>query len=271
MDLGLGGARAFVLAASKGLGRASAASLVDEGARVAISSSSESNLAEAERAILDETGADQDAVSTVVCDLTDADAVGPATGEAIDALGGLDVLVTNSPPPPERPFDEASLHDFDAVYTSVLRSRLAAADAAIDALADGGGALTNVIATSAREPTAHHILANTIRPGVYGFAKALSAEYGDAGVRVNCVTPRGIWTDRAESRAARLGDPRELDPDEIDAERRRLLLDPDDHALGRFADPAEFGRVVAFVSSPAAGYVTGSVVDVDGGWSAGVF
>lgn len=271
MDLGLDGKRAIVLAASKGLGRASATELVREGASVVISSRSEENLEAAREAILTETGADDDRVVPVTCDLSDPEAIPERLTTGIDALGGLDVLVTNRGGPPEQSFDESTSEDFDAVYTSVLKSTIVAVDATLPHLleGEGAGAITNIIATSTQEPTAHHILANTMRPGVYGFAKSLSNEYGRENLRVNCVTPRGIWTDRAERRQAKFGNPDEELSTEEARERNieRLVLSTADHALERYAEPEEFGRVVAFVSSDAASYVTGDVIDVDGGWS----
>lgn len=271
MELDLADERALVLASSKGLGRASATELVREGARVVISSRSEENLETAKGAILDETGADPDRVVPITCDLSDPETI-PARLEAgIDELGGLDVLVTNRGGPPEQSFEESTIQDFDDIYTSVLKSTIVAVKVALPHLLDGedGAAITNIIATSTQEPTAHHVLANSIRPGVYGFSKSLSNEYGREGLRVNCVTPRGIWTERAERRQERFGSP----DDDLSAEEarerniERLVLSTSDHALDRYAEPAEFGRVVAFVSSPAAGYVTGEVIDVDGGWS----
>ncbi len=271
MDLGLDGKRAIVLAASKGLGRASATELVREGASVVISSRSEENLEAAREAILTETGADDDRVVPITCDLSDPEAIPERLTTGIDALGGLDVLVTNRGGPPEQSFDESTIEDFDAIYSSVLKSTIVAVDATLPHLleGEGAGAITNIIATSTQEPTAHHILANTMRPGVYGFAKSLSKEYGRENLRVNCVTPRGIWTDRAERRQAKFGNPDEELSTEEARERNieRLVLSTADHALERYAEPEEFGRVVAFVSSDAASYVTGDVIDVDGGWS----
>lgn len=271
MDLNLTDRRALVLASSKGLGRASATELVREGARVVISSRSEENLETATDAILEDTGADPDRVVPITCDLSDPKRIPDQLEAGIDELGGLDVLVTNRGGPPEQSFEESTIEDFDDIYTSVLKSTIVAVKTTLPYLLEGedGSAITNIIATSTQEPTAHHILANSIRPGVYGFSKSLSNEYGREGLRVNCVTPRGIWTERAERRQAKFGNP----DDDLSAEEareqniERLVLSTSDHALDRYAEPAEFGRVVAFLSSEAASYVTGEVVDVDGGWS----
>lgn len=275
VDLNLEDKRALVLASSKGLGRAAAQELVREGSRVMISSRSEENLATAEEAILAETGGNPDQVILQTCDLSDPEAIPARLEDGIDALGGLDILVTNRGGPPEQSFEESTIEDFDAVYTTVLKSTIIAVDTALPQLLKGedAGVITNLIATSTQEPTANHVLANSVRPGVYGFAKSLSNEYGRENLRVNCVTPRGIWTERAERRQETFGSPDE-DLSEAAARERnieRLVLSTSDHALDRFAEPEEFGRVVAFVSSEAASYVTGEVIDVDGGWSRQLF
>jgi len=271
MELNLAGKRALVLASSKGIGRASATELAREGARVVISSRSEENLETAREAILAETGADRDRIVPITCDLSNSGAVPAQLEEGINELGGLDVLVTNRGGPPEQSFRESTIEDFDDIYTSVLKSTIVAVKTALPHLLEGeeGSAITNIIATSTQEPTAHHILANSIRPGVYGFSQSLSNEYGREELRVNCVTPRGIWTERAERRQEKFGNPDD-DLSTEEARKRnieRLVLSTTDHALDRYAEPAEFGRVVAFVSSEAASYVTGEVIDVDGGWS----
>jgi 3-oxoacyl-[acyl-carrier protein] reductase len=273
MDLRLDGERALVLASSKGLGRASATELAREGARVAISSSSRENLDAAKSAIVEEAGVSDDRVVPVVIDLTDEDGIVDGVEEAIDALGGLDVLVTNRGGPPEQNFEESSVQDFKDVVGSVLMSSIIAIKTAMPTLRDGGGAITNITATSVKEPQSNHVLANTARPGLYGLSKTLANEYGDEGVRVNCVTPRGVETDRGKGRRERFGTLGEDITREEAKEQGilRLIGGGQDPALDRRADPEEFGRVVAFVSSDAASYVTGSVVDVDGGWSRHVF
>lgn len=273
MDLGLADKRALVLASSKGLGLASATELAREGARVVISSSNRENLEAAKERIHGETEADDDSVVPIRIDLTDEAIIADRVSEAVEILGGLDILVTNRGGPPEQNFEESTVKDFDDVYRSVLKSSLISIKTAMPSLVDGGGAITNIIATSAKEPQSNHVLANTIRPGIYGLAKSLAVEYADKGVRVNCVTPRGIMTDRVRSRRERFGTLGE-DISREEAEERgilRLIGGDEDYPLGRHADPEEFGRVVAFISSDAASYVTGSVVDVDGGWSHHIF
>jgi len=267
MNLELDGKRAFLLASSGGIGLASATALVHEGASVVISSRSESNLAAARESVLDETGADPDRVSTLTCDLSDHAEVADRVETAIDRLGGLDVLVTNSGGPPKIGFEEATIEQFDDTYDLVLKSVIVAIDAAIPALTDGGGAITNLIATSAQQPEANHVLANTLRIGVYGLSKSLALEYAEKGVRVNCVCPKkvGPLTQTEIDRPTHID--RYAEEHGLDYETARKEFIADIIPLGRHGELAEFGRAVAYISSPAASYVTGHSLNVDGGWA----
>ncbi|WP_318567035.1 SDR family oxidoreductase [Salinigranum marinum] len=273
MDLQLADTRALVLASSQGIGHAAARALVDEGARVAISSRSESNLRTAKAEIVEATGVDDDRVVTLTCDLSDPASVGDRVETAIDRLGGLDVLVTNSAGPPKIGFAEATIDQFDEVYETVLKSVIVAIDAALPALqeGDGDGAITNLIATSAQQPEANHVLANTIRPGIYGLAKSLAHEYAEEGVRVNCVCPKkvGPVTETEKDRTTHIG--RYAEEHGLSYEEARAEFIADIIPLGRYGELAEFGRAVAFVSSPAASYITGHSLNVDGGWSHSLF
>ena len=272
MDLQLADARGIVLAASGGIGRASAEALVREGATVAICSRSQSNLDDARAAMLERTGADGDRVRTFVCDLADPDAVGPAVEAAVDDLGGLDVLVTNTAGPPKIPFAEASLEAFDEAYTYILRSVIAAIEAALPALLDSDRpAITNLLATAAQRPEANHVLANTFRPGVYGLAKTLANEYAEAGVRVNNVCPKkvGPVTQRERERTSHIGRYAEVHGLDYDEARERYIAET--IPLGSHGDLEEFGDAVAFVSSPRVSHVTGASLNVDGGWNPALF
>lgn len=267
MDLQLDGTQALVLASSQGIGLASAKALVDEGASVVISSRSESNLASAKEEILEETDAESDRVETITCDLSKPDRVQDRVETAVDRLGGLDALITNSGGPPKIGFEEATIDQFDRTYDLVLKSVIVAIDAALPALKDGGGAITNLIATSAQEPEANHVLGNTIRIGVYGLSKSLAEEYADEGVRVNCVCPKkvGPLTEREKNRPMHID--RYAAEHDLEYEEARKQFIEEIIPLERHGELEEFGRSVAFLSSPAASYITGHSLNVDGGWS----
>lgn len=265
MDLELAGARALVTAASKGLGRATAARLAAEGATVTVCSRSADRLDDAREWILADSGADPEQVRTQVLDLSEAEPLVDAIEAAVEELGGLDVLVTNHGGPPVIPLAEADASELDAAYRQVLRSTALTLRTALPHLAaDGGGAVVNVVSATAREPFGGDVMQALFRPGIYALSRSVAHEYGPE-VRVNCACPRGIMTDRLVDKIEYLADREDVPFEE--AERMRAeQLDVD--ALGT---PAEFARVVAFLASPAASYVTGETLNVDGGWSRTAF
>ncbi len=268
MELELTGKRAFVLASSQGIGLASATALVEEGASVVLSSRSDANLQEAKAHIIETTGADESRIETVTCDLSNPDDVADRIEAGIDRLGGLDILITNSGGPPKIGFEEATIEQFDETYNLVLKSVIVAIDAAIPSLKESDcGAITNLIAVSATEPEANHVLGNTIRIGVYGLSKSLAEEYAEEGVRVNCVCPKkvGPLTDHEVDRPNHIG--RYAEEHGLSYEEAREEFIADIIPLGRPGELEEFGSAVAYISSPAAGYITGHSLNVDGGWA----
>lgn len=256
---------AIVTAASKGLGRAVARELAGSGARVVISSRSEANLQAAKEHIVEETGVDAESVIPMACDLGNPGQVTEMTTAAIDELGGLDVLVTNHGGTPRLSFEETTPEILDEQYTAVLKSTFLVVNEAIPALKEGGGAISHIVSTSARESPENHIPSNVLRPGIYGLSKSVANEFGRYGVRSNCVGPRMVMSDRIRGIF------------EQDAERRGVSLDEAKEAhvgslpLRRVGDTKEFAEAVAFLSSDAASYITGAVLPVDGGWTRGTF
>lgn len=265
MDLDLADKSAIVLAGSKGLGRAVAEQLYAEGADVVVTSRSRDNLEEAVGEIRRSVDGDDDRIRYRVCDLSDPDSVSTGINGAIEDLGGVDVLVTNHGGPPSKPFAETTLEDFDETYRNVLRSTIQACKIALPHLREDGGSITNLVAASALEPNVSGSVTNVIRPGIYGLSKTLANEFGDDGVRVNCVCPRGIYTDRIEYKIDVLADDEGISVEAAEKRREEEL------PLSRLGSPEEFARAVAFIASPAAGFTTGSIVHVDGGWSDGAF
>lgn len=264
MDIGLEGASVFIAAASKGLGRGAAEQFVAEGANVAIASRTRENLETAREEILEASGREESAVMTVQLDLTDSDAIEEAVSDVIDEFGGLDVLVTNHGGPNNDSFENTSLEEFDAGYNDVLKSTVTLCKTALPALQESGGAITHLVAASAREPTPYGTIGNVFRPGIYGLSKVLANEQGEHGIRSNCVAPRGVLSDRITSKIEARAEREGISEEEV----RRLRVE--ELPVTEMGTTEEFGKAVAFVSSPAASYITGSVVPVDGGWSSGV-
>lgn len=247
MDLGLTDRVFLVTAASAGLGRASAEQLVAEGARVVLV---------ARRAdVLDDVVADLGSANAVAlaADLADPDTAAAAAQLAIRTFGRLDgALISVGGPPPGSVLansDEQWLATFESVFLAALR-----AVRAVLAAASGPASIGVVLSTSVKVPIPGLAISNGLRPGLAMLIKQLADEVGPDGHRVFGLMPGTVLTERIRFLHGRSDDPTAA---RKDAEARIPLR--------RLGDPAEFGRVAAFLLSPAASYVTGSVIPVDGG------
>jgi 3-oxoacyl-[acyl-carrier protein] reductase len=256
MDLNLNGQRALVNAASRGLGYAVAEALAKEGARVAISAQDGSATAAAER-LSAATGAEVHAFDADVASLASLEAL---FERVVPALGGLDILVNNAGGPPAGGFvdlgEEQWARGYDLTLMSVVRSIRLALPAFEEA---GGGRVLTMLSSSVKTSLPNLLLSNVYRPGLQGLIKALAIEFGPKNVQVVGLAPGRIATDRTreldEAAARKAGTSFE----EVRAASVATM------PMGRFGEPEEFGRVAAFLCSPAAAYVNGSVVLLDGG------
>jgi 3-oxoacyl-[acyl-carrier protein] reductase len=248
MDLGLGGRGYLLTGASRGLGFATARALVDDGARVLVSSRS----ADAVSSAATELGGEPRAFG-MAADLADGDAAERLVAEARDRFGGVDgALISVGGPAPGGVLDVAEEH-WRAAVDSVLLGPLRLVKALVPYLEDGA-AIGFVLSTSVREPLGPLAISNGLRPGLAMTAKALADELGPRGIRVFGLMPGTIATDRIAEIEAASGD--------ATAARARTEAGIPLRRVGR---PEEFGRVAAFVLSPAASYVSGTMIAVDGG------
>ena len=240
MDLGLRDRVFLVTGGSRGLGLAAAQALVEEGAQVVLAARD----ADVVRRTAERLGA-----VGVAADLADPDAPARLVAAAREAHGRLDGALVSVGGPPAG--DALSLTDaqWQAAFDSVFLGAVRTCRAVVDALPPEGGALALVLSTSVKAPLAGLAASNGLRPGLAMLAKTMADELGPRGVRVNGLLPGRILTDRLRE----LG----VDPEQV----------PEDIPLRRYGDPAEFGRVAAFVLSPAASYVTGTMLTVDGGYA----
>lgn len=257
MDLGLGGKVALVTAGSQGLGAAAAAAFAREGARVAICARNRSPLMDTCHRIADETGAEVLAVTADVSRAADVERLVAAT---VDRFGRLDILVTNAGGPPAGNFFDLDETDWEAAAQLTLMSAVRLCYAAVPVMRkQGAGSILAITSMSVKQPLDDLILSNSLRLGVIGLVKSLSTELGPDGIRVNAICPGWTGTERVgellQARAVKSGLT-------VDDERANITAAI---PLGRMADPEEFARVATFISSPAASYITGVSLLVDGG------
>jgi 3-oxoacyl-[acyl-carrier protein] reductase len=246
MDLGLSG-RVYVLTgASRGLGFATAECLVADGARVVISGRNRSTVDEAVAGL----GPNAFGVAADLGDPATPDALFDAARERFGRFDGA--LISVGGPPQGLAVEMSDEQWLDAFQTIFLGSVRAARTFA--AALGEGGVIGFVLSSTVRVPVPGLGLSNGLRPGLAGFAKSLADEVGPRGIRVVSLLPHRILTDR--NRELFAGRP---DPAKARAESEASV------PLGRLGEPAEFGRVATFLLSPAASYLSGLTVPVDGG------
>jgi len=242
MDLGISGRRAAVAAASRGLGYATAAALANEGVRVAICGRDGKTIADAARTIGD------DAVG-LVADVSTANGARGFVESARDALGGVDILVTNAGGPPPGNFSSIGVDQYLTAIELNCLSVIAMCDAAVPAMREHRwGRVVAITSIAVRQPIAELILSNTARAGATGFLKTLAREVAADGVTVNSLQPGLHDTERV----------------------RQLGSDPAGVPAGTMGRPDDFGAIAAFVCSEPARFLTGTAVHVDGGAYAGL-
>jgi len=252
MNLGLKDCRAFIAGASRGLGKACAKSLADEGARVFVCSR---DVAQIKRA-----AAEIRAVGCSAADVSRAAEVKRVVAEAIAALGGLDILVTNAGGPPTGPFEDTRDDAWDIAYALTLMSAVRLIHAALPALkASGRGRIVNLTGYGVKEPMTDLVVSDSVRASVTVMAKTIASDLAPFGITVNNIAPGPIMTDRLiaihAARAKDLGIT-------VDEQLRRFS---ETVPVRRIGQPEEIGDLCAYLCSLQAGYLTGQSIVVDGG------
>lgn len=247
MDLGLSERVYLLTGASRGLGRATAEALVADGARVVLSARTADSVART----VEHLGAEH--AEGVVADNGDEDTASRLIAAAHDRWGRLDGALVSVGGPAAGSVasttDEQWRSAFDSVFLGTVRLARE-----IGVALGAGGSLTFVLSTSVRVPITGLAASNGLRPGLAALAKMLADDLGPAGVRVNTLMPGRIDTDRVQELDAGTGDA-------AAARARHEATIP----LGRYGRPEEFGRAAAFVMSPAASFISGTAIPVDGG------
>jgi 3-oxoacyl-[acyl-carrier protein] reductase len=242
MDLGLKDRVYLVTGGSKGLGFATASALVGEGARVVLTGRTPETV-ESAAASLDAVG--------VACDNADPDVPERLLAVARERYGRVDGLLVSVGGPPAGSAMTVTDEQWRSAFESVFLGAVRLARTVAAALGEGGS-IAFVLSSSVRVPIGTLGISNGLRPGLAMVAKSMANELGPRGIRVNGVLPGRISTDRMT----------DLDAQVSEEQRKASLASI---PLGRYGDPDEFGRVAAFVLSPAASYLTGTMIQVDGG------
>ncbi|GAB4570577.1 MAG: SDR family oxidoreductase [Anaerolineae bacterium] len=257
MDLGLKNLRVLVPAASRGLGAIAAEYFSREGATVAIASRSMARVESTARRI---TGLTGNPVFAFEADVADPTRAARLVEQAAQQMGGLDILLTNAGGPPSGAFEDINLKDWQQAVNLTLLSVVTLIQSALPYLRQSEhAAILTITSYSAKQPIPNLTLSNSLRAAVIGLTKTLANELGPDGIRVNSIMPGWTLTERVtelmEARAAKNGTDLQH---EINVQTAAL-------PLRRMADPAEFARAAVFLCSPAASYIHGAMIPVDGG------
>jgi 3-oxoacyl-[acyl-carrier protein] reductase len=263
MDLQLKEKRALITGSSRGLGYATALLLAKEGCRVAINGRDELKVTVAAQSLAGETGAQ---VIGLMGDVAAPDIPERLVGEAARAFGGLDILITNAGGPPAGPFESFNEAAWQKAIDLSLMCHIRLIQAALPHLRQSKAAsVLTVTSYSVKQPIPNLVLSNSIRAATAGLTKSLALELGAAGIRFNSILPGWTITERVTElmriRAAQNHTTFE----------QELARQSSESPLGRMGQPEEFANAAVFLVSPAAAYITGVLLAVDGGTIKGTF
>jgi len=241
VDLGIAGRRAVVAAASKGLGLGVAQALAAEGATVAICGRHRDSVEAAAAGI-------GSAAFPIVADVSHVDGAAGFVRDARAALGGVDILVLNAGGPPPGNFEQTTVEQYLEAFELNCRGAIAMCYEAVPEMRERGwGRIVAITSIAVRQPIPNLILSNTARAGLTGFLRTLAREIAGDGVTVNSLLPGLHATERVAALQGGAGNPAAGIP------------------AGTIGDPADFGRIGAFLCSEHARYLTGTAIQVDGG------
>ena len=263
MDLGLKDKRAFVAGSSRGLGFATALTLAREGCQVAVNSRHEEKIKAAAEKITHETGRP---AFGFAADVSDAASAVSLIGSAVEALGGLDILITNAGGPPSGSFEIFDEATWQKAVDVSLMSHVRLIRAALPHLrkSDSPSVLT-MTSYTVKQPVPYLVLSNSIRAATVGLTKSLALELGKEKIRFNSILPGWTETERVQELMAFRAQNNGTDVESESAKQTAEI------PLGRMGQPQEFANAAAFLVSPAASYIHGVILAVDGGILKGTF
>lgn len=256
MDLGIKGQTAFVSASSRGIGLAIARALAQEGARVAICGRDKQRLEEAYRKIVEQGGQ----CFSVQVDLEEESGASTFFSKASEALGDPQILVINTGYPRPCYFEETIPEDFEKAFRTLLFPVQGLIRHCVPAMKKQGyGRIVAIVSITAKAPIPSLVLSNAIRPGVLGLMKSLATELAPFGITVNSVCPGYHRTERLYSLAVEKAKASNKDPEDVLKEMASEV------PMGRLGAPDELAKFVTFLCSPVCSYLTGAVIQYDGG------
>ena len=263
MDLGLKDKRAFVAASSRGLGFATALTLAREGCKVVVNGRNEEHIKAAAEIIANATGTQAHGVAGDVSDLSAAEILVKST---VESLGGLDILITNAGGPPAGSFEIFDEETWQKAVDTSFISHVRLIRAALPHLRQSETpSVLTFTSYTVKQPMQNLILSNSIRAATVALTKSLALELGRDRIRFNSILPGWTMTERVQHLM------------EFRAENSKTSVEEEiakqiaDIPLGRMAQPEEFAKVAAFLVSPAASYINGVMLNVDGGIVKGLF
>ncbi len=257
MDLGLKGKVALVLAASKGLGKACAEALANEGANVVIGARTQHELELAAREIREKSGRQ---VLAIPVDVTKPEEVKAIVDATVREFGRIDILVNNAGGPPFGRFESFDDAQWQAAFELNLLSTVRFTRLVLPHMRKtGSGRIINIVSLSVKSPVEGALLSTPVRMGVIAMAKSLSNELGPDAITVNNVASGYILTDRVRQSGLKARLAQGMSEEEAMGDLAR------DIPLGRLGKPEELAALVAFLASEQAGYITGTTIQVDGG------
>jgi len=257
LDLGLNGKIAFVAGSSRGLGYAAARLLAEEGAKVAINGRNQEKLHQTQQRLQSETHPDILAISG---DVTDPRFASQCIQQITNTWGGLDILITNAGGPPSGAFEQFDDLDWwNAIELSFL-SHVRLIRVAIPYLRKSPHpSVLTITSISVKQPIPNLILSNSVRAATAGLTKSLALELGKDNIRFNSILPGWTQTERLDQLMQARADTNQTS---LEEEKRKQASES---PLGRLCTTEEFARAAVFLVSPAASYITGVMLNVDGG------
>lgn len=253
MDLGIRGRVALVGGASKGLGRACAEALAQNGADVVIVARNEEKLRQVAREISDRSAV---RVRYCACDITSGEGI----KQVLDVCPNPDILVTNAGGPPPGDFRDWSRETWIQAISANMLGPIDLIKGVLDGMVERRyGRIINVTSAAVKAPVESLGLSNGARAGLTGFVSGLARQVVEHNVTINNLLPGSFLTDRLKQNLAFLADQKDMPADVVEQERKALI------PAKRFGDPDEFGAMCAFLCSVYAGYVTGQNILMDGG------